>query len=135
MRRAATPFRSLQTAAQSFLRLESAGGSLLARVPLGIAAGLFIGKQVGVFATVWLMVRLGLVPKPEGARWSHIYGVSILCGIGFTMSLFIGSLAFEERGEDYATAVRVGVLCGSLVSAAVGYLLLRLLTPRAAPLS
>ena len=110
-------------------------GSVLEPVPLGIAAGLLVGKQVGIFGTVWLMVKLRWARRPEGARWSHLYGVSILCGIGFTMSFFIGSLAFEGRGESYATAVRVGVLCGSLVSAALGYLLLRFVAPRAAPLS
>ncbi len=104
---------------------------LTGRVPLGIAAGLFIGKQAGVFLTVLLLVKTGLASKPEGARWSHIYGVAVLCGIGFTMSLFIGSLAVETHGERYQTSVRVGVIAGSLLSALVGYLFLRFVAPPA----
>ena len=99
--------------------------SLLAPVPLGIALGLFVGKQVGIFATVWLAVKTGLARLPEGMNWVQLYGVSILCGIGFTMSLFISSLAFEQGGLAYATNDRLGILVGSVISAIVGYLLLR----------
>ena len=97
--------------------------SLLAPVPLGIAAGLFIGKQIGVFGCAYGAVRLGLAHLPQGVSWLQIYGLSLLTGIGFTMSLFIGTLAFD--GLDHATGVRLGVLLGSLLSAVGGYLLLR----------
>ena len=95
-------------------------------VTLAIALGLFVGKQVGVFACTVLMVRLGLARLPEGAGWPAVYGVALLCGVGFTMSLFIGTLAYE--GLDYAARVRLGVLGGSILSAACGYALLRLTT-------
>jgi NhaA family Na+:H+ antiporter len=93
-------------------------------VPLGIAAGLFIGKQIGVFATVWLAVKAGLARPLAGATWPQLYGVALLTGVGFTMSLFIGTLAYDEPA--YATATRLGVLGGSLLSAVAGYLVLRL---------
>jgi len=93
-------------------------------VTIGIAAGLFIGKQIGVFGFSWTLVRLGLVRLPEGVNWLQLYGVSLLCGIGFTMSLFISSLAFEEGGGDLSLD-RIGVLMGSLLSAVVGYFILR----------
>ncbi len=99
--------------------------SLLQPVPLGIAAGLIFGKQLGIFLFSWTTVKLGLADLPEGVGWSALYGVSILCGIGFTMSLFIGSLAFELGGPDYAMDDRLGILAGSLVSAVTGYLFLK----------
>jgi len=99
--------------------------ALVGSVPTGIAAGLFLGKQVGVFGATWLGVRLGLAVKPPGASWAQIYGVALLCGIGFTMSLFIGGLAFAEGGAGYARPDRIGILVGSLVSGLAGYLVLR----------
>ena len=93
---------------------------------LGILLGLFVGKQVGVFGAAWLAIRLGLAKRPEGVSMGVLYGVSILCGIGFTMSLFIGGLAFE--GPDMARGVRVGVLAASLLAAVVGVVVLRLVT-------
>jgi NhaA family Na+:H+ antiporter len=99
--------------------------ALLEPVTLGIAAGLFVGKQVGVFLSTWAVVRLGLADCPEGASWAQVYGVSVLAGIGFTMSLFIGLLAFPASPE-LQDAVKIGVLAGSLVSAALGILVLRL---------
>jgi len=98
--------------------------SLTAPLPLGIMAGLFVGKQVGIMLGAGLLIALGLAALPRGATWRGLYGVSILGGIGFTMSLFIGSLAF---GDDATreTQVRLGVLAGSLLSAVVGYLVLR----------
>lgn len=96
---------------------------LLESLPLGIACGLFFGKQVGVFVATWLAVKCGVSRLPEGTTWPHIYGVSLLAGIGFTMSLFIGTLAFA--GPEQAAQVRIGVLGGSLISAICGYLLLR----------
>ena len=103
------------------VRLES----LLSPVPLGIAAGLFFGKQIGVFAGAWLAVKARVARLPEGVTWRQLYAVAVLCGIGFTMSLFIGSLAFEHSGQQHAASVRLGILIGSLLSAIVGYLLLR----------
>ncbi|MCG6858314.1 MAG: Na+/H+ antiporter NhaA [Salaquimonas sp.] len=104
--------------------------SLLEPVTLGIALGLIVGKQVGVFLPIWLCVKFGIAQKPEGASWLQIYGVSILCGIGFTMSLFIGGLAFEVA--HFEAPIRLGVLAGSVVCAILGYLLLRYLPPSVA---
>jgi NhaA family Na+:H+ antiporter len=98
--------------------------SLLHPVPLGIAAGLLIGKQVGVFGFTWLAVRLGLGRLPEGAGWLSLYGVAALCGIGFTMSLFISSLAAEQIGTAMMVDNRLGILGGSVLSAVIGYLVL-----------
>lgn len=94
-------------------------------VSIGIALGLFVGKQVGVFLSVWLAVKLRLTRLPNGSNWLSIYGVSMLTGIGFTMSLFIGSLAFEQGSFDHVVATRVGVLAGSIVSGIMGYIVLR----------
>jgi NhaA family Na+:H+ antiporter len=101
--------------------------SFLDPVALGILAGLFLGKQVGILGTVWLATALRISPRPAGASWLHLYGMSVLCGIGFTMSLFIGTLAFEGQGHD--AAIRLGVLTGSVLSALLGYGLLRLFAP------
>lgn len=100
--------------------------SLLQPVPLGIAMGLFLGKQAGVFGLSWVAVKLGVARLPDGVNWLQMYGVALLCGIGFTMSLFVSSLAFERVGPGHAVDDRLGILCGSLMSAAVGYLVLRL---------
>ena len=91
---------------------------LFSPVPLGIAAGLFFGKQIGVFGTAALAIRLGWAERPGGAGWAGLYATSILTGIGFTMSLFIGTLAFEE--PERQKAVRLGVLAGSILSGVVG---------------
>jgi NhaA family Na+:H+ antiporter len=99
-------------------------GDLLAPIPLGVAAGLFLGKQIGIFGFVWLAVRLGIAERPAKASWAQIYGVALLCGIGFTMSLFIGLLAFADPALQDAT--KLGVLAGSGLSAALGYLVLRI---------
>ena len=101
---------------------------VLAPLPLGIAAGLFVGKQIGIFGSVWLAVRFGLAAKLRGATWVQIYGVSTLCGIGFTMSLFIGGLAFPANPLLVEEA-KIGVLLGSLASAVTGYAILRLAKP------
>jgi NhaA family Na+:H+ antiporter len=100
---------------------------LLGPIPLGIAAGLFIGKQIGIFAFTWLTVRAGLAALPQSVTWPQIYGAGLLAGIGFTMSLFIGILAFSDPAQ--AAGVRVGVLGGSLLAAIAGYVLLRVVTP------
>jgi NhaA family Na+:H+ antiporter len=98
--------------------------AILAPLPLGVAAGLFAGKQVGVVGGVWLAVRCRLAGLPAGARWLQVYGVALLCGIGFTMSLFIGGLAFPDAAR--ADAVKLGVLLGSIASALAGMTVLRL---------
>lgn len=97
-------------------------GDLVNPLSLGIALGLVAGKQLGVFSMLWLAIATGLSPKPLGATWPQLYAVSVLCGVGFTMSLFIGTLAFADA--DMQNAVRLGVLGGSLVAAGGGYLLL-----------
>lgn len=94
-------------------------------VPLGIATGLFLGKQLGVFGLCWLAIRLKLAQLPRGMSTASLYGVSALCGVGFTMSLFIGSLAFEETGVDLLFDERLGIIIGSLASGLLGYLVLR----------
>jgi NhaA family Na+:H+ antiporter len=94
-------------------------------VPLGIALGLLIGKPLGVFGASWLMLRLGLSRLPANVSLQQIFGTGALCGIGFTMSLFIGGLAFAEGGSGYASADRLGILAGSLASGLLGYLILR----------
>lgn len=99
--------------------------ALMHPVPLGIAAGLFFGNQIGVFGFSWVAIKLGLSQLPEGVSWPQLYGVALLCGIGFTMSLFVGSLAFEHAGPEFTTDERVGILLGSLLSGILGYLLLR----------
>lgn len=102
---------------------------LLHPVPLGIALGLFLGKQCGVFGFCWLAVRAGLSSLPTGLSWPHIYGSALLCGVGFTMSLFIGSLAFENTGVNLLFDERMGIIVGSLLAAAGGYFVLRKTLP------
>ncbi|QXG25791.1 Na+/H+ antiporter NhaA [Pseudomonas viridiflava] len=90
-------------------------------VPMGIAAGLLLGKTLGVFGLTWLAVKTRMASLPREANWGHVLGVSILCGIGFTMSLFVGSLAFEPGVSAYAGEDRMGILTGSILSAIIGY--------------
>ncbi|NIY78179.1 Na+/H+ antiporter NhaA [Celeribacter sp. HF31] len=92
-------------------------------LPLGIALGLILGKQVGVFGMTWLLVKMGVAKKPFGATWLHIYGVAALAGIGFTMSLFIGGLSFDDA--FHMNEVRIGVLSGSVISAIIGFVVLK----------
>lgn len=91
-------------------------------VTLGIILGLIVGKQVGIFSMLWITIKSGLSPMPSNTNWLHLYGVSILCGIGFTMSLFIGGLAFEDL--EHQASIRLGVLTGSIISAIMGYSIL-----------
>ena len=97
---------------------------LVQPLPLAVLLGLFIGKQLGIFGAIWMSVRLGFVPRPLGASWRQLYGAAILCGIGFTMSLFIGALAFPGDIARIDEA-RIGTLAGSFLSALVGYAVLR----------
>jgi NhaA family Na+:H+ antiporter len=99
--------------------------SFLAPVPLGIAAGLVAGKTLGVFGVSFAAIKLGLAQMPGGAGWASLFGIAMLCGIGFTMSLFIAGLAFEGMAGEYAVQTRLGILAGSLVAALGGYALLR----------
>lgn len=111
--------------ANAGLLLDSSSlGTLAAPLPLGVAAGLFIGKQVGIFGGIWIADRLGLAKRPSGANWGQIYGMALLCGIGFTMSLFIGALAFPGSAALMEEA-KIGILAGSLLSALAGYAILR----------
>ena len=98
--------------------------ALLQAVPLGITAGLLLGKAVGVFGASWLLIRFAGARLPAAASWQQFFGVCVLCGVGFTMSLFIGALAFQGQGPDYETQVKLGVLCGSILSGIAGALLL-----------
>lgn len=100
-------------------------------VPLGIAAGLFIGKQVGIFLLCALVIKIGLANLPTGMTWKTLYATAVLCGVGFTMSLFIGSLAFEQTGVNRMFDERLGIIAGSFVSGIVGYLLLKWWLPPA----
>jgi len=99
--------------------------ALFEPVSLGIILGLFVGKQLGVFSFAWLAIKLKLASLPDKVSWTQLYGAAILCGIGFTMSLFIASLAFEHEGQEYIRQVRLGILVASLMAAVAGYLLLR----------
>lgn len=94
-------------------------------VPMGISLGLFAGKQIGIFGVAFLLIKLKLAKLPEGVNWLQLYGASVLCGIGFTMSLFISSLAFSHSGSDVGLTDRLGILMGSVFAAVVGYLILR----------
>lgn len=101
--------------------------ALIDPLPIAIAAGLVVGKQVGIFSTVWIADRTGFAPRPENANWAEIWGVSILCGIGFTMSIFIGGLAFPNQPLLIEEG-KIGILTGSAISAILGFVVLRLTT-------
>jgi NhaA family Na+:H+ antiporter len=100
-------------------------------LPLGIAFGLFAGKQVGVFGSIWLVIRSRLAVRPDDVTWVQLYAMAILCGIGFTMSLFIGNLAFGDEG-GFISATKIGVIAGSVVAGIVGTILLRRALPEPA---
>lgn len=106
---------------------------MLHGVPMGIAAGLFVGKQVGIFGCCALFIKLNWAKLPEGMNWLSLYGTAALCGIGFTMSLFVGSLAFEETGVNLLFDERLGIIAGSLASGIVGYLVLKASLKRPPP--
>ncbi|EGA71233.1 pH-dependent sodium/proton antiporter [Vibrio sinaloensis DSM 21326] len=104
--------------------------SLGSALPLGIALGLLVGKPLGIFSFSWAAVKLGVAKLPEGINFKHIFAVSVLCGIGFTMSIFISSLAFGQANVEFDTYARLGILMGSTVSAVLGYALLRMSLPQ-----
>jgi NhaA family Na+:H+ antiporter len=108
-----------------------APATLAGAVPAGIALGLLTGKLAGIFGASWLAVRLGLARLPEGAGWAHLLGAALLCGVGFTMSLFIASLAFEGEGASVGIESRLGILAGSIAAGVAGYLVLRFAPARA----
>lgn len=113
--------------ANSGINLSGVGVEhLFHSVPLGIALGLLIGKQVGVFGLCWLAIKLKLACLPKGVSWAGLYGTAALCGVGFTMSLFISSLAFEETDVNLLFDERLGIILGSLISGVVGYMVLRM---------
>ena len=100
--------------------IDSDFSSIFNTVTIGIALGLFLGKQVGIFGACWIAIKLKIAERPENTTWSQLYGVSLLCGVGFTMSLFIGTLAFEHQGMHLQESVKIGVLFGSLLSVVLG---------------
>jgi Na+:H+ antiporter, NhaA family len=97
---------------------------VLAPIPLGITAGLVVGKAIGVFGAAWLLIRVGIARQPAAASLRQLFGVCVLCGVGFTMSLFIGALAFQGQGPAYETQVKLGVLCASVLAGVIGTLIL-----------
>jgi Na+:H+ antiporter, NhaA family len=114
--------------ASAGVSLADGPGAALQPLSLGIIAGLFLGKQLGIFGALWLAVRSGLAPRPSQTNWRQLYGAALLCGIGFTMSLFIGALAFPGDHLRIDEA-KIGTLAGSLLSAVAGYIVLRLAPP------
>lgn len=106
---------------------------LLDPIPLGIAAGLLLGNPVGIMSMSWIAVRVGIASLPQGVTWPMMFGVSIICGIGFTMSLFIGGLAFQHTGVDHTINDRIGILIGSILAATIGFFTLRSILDRSAP--
>ncbi|EPL6455466.1 MULTISPECIES: Na+/H+ antiporter NhaA [Providencia] len=103
---------------------------LLSPLPLGVAAGLIFGKPIGIFLFSWISVKLGFAKLPESINLKQVFAVSVLCGIGFTMSIFITGLAFDGMDEVYSTYSRLGILIGSTVSALLGYFMLRVVLPK-----
>ena len=118
--------------ASAGVALSGGVGALTAPLPMAILLGLFLGKQAGVFGAIWLTVRTGLAPKPAGTSWPQIYGTALLCGIGFTMSLFIGALAFPGDPARI-DAAKIGTLAGSLLSGLAGWAVLRWSKPVECP--
>ena len=118
--------------ASAGVTLTGGWDALVQPLPLGIALGLLIGKQLGVFSAVWLVVRLTGSVQPPGTSWLQVYGASVLCGVGFTMSLFIGALAFPGD-VDKIEAAKIGTLLGSLLSALLGWAILRFARPVTGP--
>ncbi len=100
-------------------------------VPVGITLGLFLGKQIGIFGFIWLGIQLRITSIPQGMTWGSLYGMAALCGIGFTMSLFIGGLAFDQTSTLAVFDERLGIIIGSLLSGVFGTLISRKTLPAA----
>jgi NhaA family Na+:H+ antiporter len=98
---------------------------VMAPVPLGIILGLVVGKQLGVFGFCFIAIKLGFAKMPDNVNWTLLYGVAALCGVGFTMSLFVGSLAFEQNSASPLFQDRLGIVIGSLISGVLGYILIK----------
>jgi len=118
--------------ANAGVALAGGGFTIAAGLPLAVAAGLFLGKPIGILGAIALAERTGFAPRPAGASWLQLWGMATLCGIGFTMSLFIGALAFPDH-PLLVDEAKVGVLAGSLASALLGYAILRLAPPQSLP--
>lgn len=116
------PLFALANTGLSFASIKLS--ALFHPITLGIFLGLFIGKQLGIFLACWIAIKVKLAKLPKGINWCHLYGLSVICGIGFTMSLFIGSLSFVNHKEYYESFVKLGVLSGSVISGLVGSLIL-----------
>jgi NhaA family Na+:H+ antiporter len=125
---AVLPIFAFANAGVSFDRIGT--DTVLGTVSVGIVLGLVIGKQLGVFGMTALAIGLGFAKKPTGTTWPMLYGIALICGVGFTMSMFIGGLAFEHGGFEQNAAVRIGVIVGSLTSAVAGWLVLHLSLPK-----
>lgn len=117
------PIFAFANAGISFSGIQA--NQVLHGVPMGIAAGLFIGKQIGIFGICWLAIKLKFASLPKGMSMPDLYGTACLCGVGFTMSLFIGSLAFEETGVNLLFDERIGIILGSVMSGVLGYCILQ----------
>lgn len=124
------PLFAFANAGVSFDDLPNGVANLFSPVFLGISLGLLFGKLVGVFATTFMAVKLGFVKMPTNAKWSQVFGIALVCGVGFTMSFFVGTLAYPTGSNElpYDAWVRLGVIFGSLISGSLGYLVLRLTT-------
>jgi NhaA family Na+:H+ antiporter len=99
---------------------------MMHNVPFGIAAGLFFGKQIGIFSFCWIGIKLGITKLPSSMSMLSLYGTAAMCGVGFTMSLFIGSLAFEETGLIKLFDERLGIIIGSVASGITGFIILKI---------
>jgi NhaA family Na+:H+ antiporter len=128
------PLFALANAGVSFSDVPPGLGNIFSPVMLGVALGLLVGKFIGVFGTTFLAVKLGLAKKPTNSTWPQILGIALVCGVGFTMSFFVGTLAYPagENPEPYAAWVRLGVIFGSLLAGLLGYIVLRLTTKKVA---
>lgn len=124
------PLFAFTNAGVSFADVPPGLHNVLSPVMLGVMFGLLVGKLLGVFLTTFIAIKTGLAPKPTNATWSQIFGIALVCGVGFTMSLFVGTLAYPggSTTEPYHAWVRLGVIFGSLLSGGLGYLVLKLTT-------
>lgn len=124
------PIFALANAGVSFADVPPGLANIFSPVMLGVMLGLLVGKLVGVFLTTFLAIKLGIASKPTASTWPQIFGIALVCGVGFTMSFFVGTLAYPggSTTEPYAAWVRLGVIFGSLLSGLLGYIVLRLTT-------